>query len=913
MRSKKQLISALLGIIIILITTDAHATHNRAGEITYEQIGALTIKATITTYTRTSSFAADRDSLELFWGDGTSSFVQRTNGNGDELPNDVKVNKYIAEHSYPTRNQYKLSVADPNRIAGIQNIDFPNSVNIQFYIETTLTLLDQRFQGANSSAILLQPPIDFACQGQLFLHNPNAFDADGDSLTYELIEPFQEEGNNVPNYSFPDEIVPGDNNKISINNLTGDFIWDSPPILGEFNITILIKEFREGFLINQIIRDMQILVLPCFDNNMNQNKAPIIESIEEICVVAGEKIEFDVIATDPDSFQLLSLTALGGPFLIDSNDVSFTTKSAVGLSPHIGTFTWDTDCSNIADEYYQVVFKATDDFLGTNLGGSATLKTVRIKIVAPGPENVLAQKIDAETIRISWDSPYGCEDTNLFQGFSVWRRLNTELINTDSCQGGLNGSGYEKIIFLTSDLEDGRYFSVDIDVSGDNIYCYRVLGEFALLTANGNPYNQTESLPSNESCELFERKASLITKVSVLETNQNSGIIEINWTLPKPDEIDTSQNSGPFGLQVLRSDATNNSEFELVQQSIIEKPNFRDLIGDTIYVDSELNTNSNRYRYKIQFLINGSIISESKMASSIFLNTIGKDHQIELSWVNDVPWTNQEYSIYSVNNGTIDFVETVASQSITIPDLPNGVEQCYLIESSGTYGLGDITDPILNLSQIACAIPTDSIAPCPPQVLVNTECNQSILAGNNFVNEIQWVYNNPTCDHPTDTKSIVILYNETDQGALTEIDRVDFEDLIYFHQLIDNISGCYALAAIDSSDNISTISSKVCVDNCPSYKLPNTFTPNGDNSNDLFVPILNRFIERVSFEVFNRWGQKIFESDDPQINWDGTNFGGSKLSDGTYYYTCQVFERRVSGVEEQTIPLTGYIQIITGN
>ena len=58
------------------------ATHNRAGEIIYEQIGDLRIRASIITYTKASSVDADRDSLILIWGDGTFSKVARNNGGG---------------------------------------------------------------------------------------------------------------------------------------------------------------------------------------------------------------------------------------------------------------------------------------------------------------------------------------------------------------------------------------------------------------------------------------------------------------------------------------------------------------------------------------------------------------------------------------------------------------------------------------------------------------------------------------------------------------------------------------------------------------------------------------------------------------------------------------------------------------
>ena len=46
------------------------ATHNRAGEITYEQISDLSIRVTIVTYTRIRGAEVDRPQLGIYWGDG---------------------------------------------------------------------------------------------------------------------------------------------------------------------------------------------------------------------------------------------------------------------------------------------------------------------------------------------------------------------------------------------------------------------------------------------------------------------------------------------------------------------------------------------------------------------------------------------------------------------------------------------------------------------------------------------------------------------------------------------------------------------------------------------------------------------------------------------------------------------------
>jgi gliding motility-associated-like protein len=62
--------------------------------------------------------------------------------------------------------------------------------------------------------------------------------------------------------------------------------------------------------------------------------------------------------------------------------------------------------------------------------------------------------------------------------------------------------------------------------------------------------------------------------------------------------------------------------------------------------------------------------------------------------------------------------------------------------------------------------------------------------------------------------------------------------------------------------------------------------------------------------VFNRWGELVFTSTDPNINWDGKNLKGKELADGTYYYTCRIFEQRVTGIEPSPNLLRGYIDII---
>ncbi len=73
-------------------------------------------------------------------------------------------------------------------------------------------------------------------------------------------------------------------------------------------------------------------------------------------------------------------------------------------------------------------------------------------------------------------------------------------------------------------------------------------------------------------------------------------------------------------------------------------------------------------------------------------------------------------------------------------------------------------------------------------------------------------------------------------------------------------------------------------DDCKSkWYIPNSFTPNGDLLNDNFAPIFLN-CENYKIQIFNNWGEKLFESSDPFQHWDGY-YHGKLVQDDTYIYT----------------------------
>ena len=85
--------------------------------------------------------------------------------------------------------------------------------------------------------------------------------------------------------------------------------------------------------------------------------------------------------------------------------------------------------------------------------------------------------------------------------------------------------------------------------------------------------------------------------------------------------------------------------------------------------------------------------------------------------------------------------------------------------------------------------------------------------------------------------------------------------------------------------------------------IPNVFTPNEDGINDVYR-IPSSGVEYFDLKIFNRWGQLLFETNQPQREWNGRNFAGEPCPDGTYFMFLEyAFSEDVIQKVQQTIML----------
>ena len=118
----------------------------------------------------------------------------------------------------------------------------------------------------------------------------------------------------------------------------------------------------------------------------------------------------------------------------------------------------------------------------------------------------------------------------------------------------------------------------------------------------------------------------------------------------------------------------------------------------------------------------------------------------------------------------------------------------------------------------------------------------------------------------------------------------------FYTVTIENQEGCR-----------STVRVLVVVEipNCeePYVFLPSAFTPNGDGENDVWL-VLGNAVDEVEIRVYNRWGQKVFETFDKDIGWDG-RFEGKELNTDVFGYYM-----RVKCIDGQTFFKKGNVTLI---
>lgn len=106
------------------------------------------------------------------------------------------------------------------------------------------------------------------------------------------------------------------------------------------------------------------------------------------------------------------------------------------------------------------------------------------------------------------------------------------------------------------------------------------------------------------------------------------------------------------------------------------------------------------------------------------------------------------------------------------------------------------------------------------------------------------------------------------------------------YQVVTNEFGCK-----------DTAYRNVFVEPQTTFYIPTAFTPDNNNFNEVFMPVILD-VTNYQFEVYNRWGKKVFETDNTKQGWDG-RANGKMVPDGVYIWRIKYSNHRNINFEEQ--------------
>jgi gliding motility-associated-like protein len=186
-----------------------------------------------------------------------------------------------------------------------------------------------------------------------------------------------------------------------------------------------------------------------------------------------------------------------------------------------------------------------------------------------------------------------------------------------------------------------------------------------------------------------------------------------------------------------------------------------------------------------------------------------------------------------------------------------------------------------------------SIDSCGIKVLESQTSRSILLNGTaeaEYTNYLSWI----DYEEWLGTVSHYNLYIRIN-GVLTNTPLFTFypgDPLFYTDTVIDDVFSdgkfCYVIEAIEAGGNPyffldSARSNEVCLNQDPAIFIPNAFHPGG-SLNDIFYPS-NGFVDTKSYSlhIFNRWGEVVFQTNNPRVGWDGSS-NGKRAPEAVYIY-----------------------------
>ena len=373
LRTLSVLRNVLLAVCATLLWGDeAHATHAVGGQLTYQCVGVNQYLVTLKFYrdcngvaaptnctngrrfnVKSASCGADFNqcfslqSVNIITPICPSEIDRCLDNSGTYGLEEYIFTKLVDLSAYAgcgNPNDWVFSWSLCCRNNAITSLSDPGDEDL--YLRTEM---NRQAVACNNSPTFGNSPAPYYCLGQSVSYNPGAFDVDGDSLAYEIIQPRGTNNSTIPyssGYSLPQPIHnTGGAGAVQLDPLTGTLTC-VPDIQQVAVVTYRVREYRNGVLIGTVMRDVQIVVRPC-----GANTAPSASGINgtnnySTTVCAGSPVTFTINTSDPNAGQGTVITWNGG--------IAGATFTTSGSPFQTATFSWTPTLADIGNNNFAV-------------------------------------------------------------------------------------------------------------------------------------------------------------------------------------------------------------------------------------------------------------------------------------------------------------------------------------------------------------------------------------------------------------------------------------------------------------------------------------------------------------------------------------------------------------------------------
>lgn len=258
----------------------------------------------------------------------------------------------------------------------------------------------------NESANFVDVPVPFICNGVTTYWDMSAYDAEGDSLYYEMTDPLGL--GTVYQSGFSSSAPLGSTGSISIDSITG-IATVNIRRNGNYVVAFNIKEYRNGYLLSVIRRDVQFLVSPCPGNSpptmvtgVQPPGATTISGQQNITVYPGDTVRIPLIFTDIDSVTFKTSGSIFNPVVAQNSTIApYIDTIRVTRDSLFAMLIWQPNCTYWSNRPLTFNIQAKDNGcpkMSTIFGYYLNFVNVPLSIQRSPINHCLATKDSAQII-----------------------------------------------------------------------------------------------------------------------------------------------------------------------------------------------------------------------------------------------------------------------------------------------------------------------------------------------------------------------------------------------------------------------------------------------------------------------------------------------------------------------------------